>query len=104
MTAIRLRPLREDEFEGWLARSRERYAADMVANAGFAPDQADNITGTINVLEAARLHGAKKIILASSSSVYGVGTKVPFAESSPIFSPISPYAASKLACEALLTN
>ena len=39
--------------------------------------------------------------MASSSSVYGVNSKVPFAESDPIFTPISPYAASKLACEAL---
>lgn len=37
MSAIRLRPLREDEFETWRARSRERYAADMVANAGMSP-------------------------------------------------------------------
>src|SRR5205085_2672142 len=37
----------------------------------------------------------------SSSSVYGVNSKVPFSESDPIFHAISPYAASKLACEAL---
>src|SRR5262249_22787347 len=42
-----------------------------------------------------------KVIIASSSSVYGVNSKVPFSESDPIFSAISPYAASKLACEAL---
>ena len=44
---------------------------------------------------------SRKALLASSSSVYGVNTKVPFAESDPVFSVISPYAASKLACEAL---
>jgi UDP-glucuronate 4-epimerase len=60
-----------------------------------------NVEGTVNVLEAARLTGVKKITIASSSSVYGVNAKVPFAESDPIFSAISPYAASKLACEAL---
>jgi UDP-glucuronate 4-epimerase len=60
-----------------------------------------NVEGTVNLLEAARLNGAKKITIASSSSVYGVNSKVPFSESDPIFSPISPYAASKLACEAL---
>ena len=43
----------------------------------------------------------RKITIASSSSVYGVNAKVPFSESDPIFSAISPYAASKLACEAL---
>ena len=43
----------------------------------------------------------KKITIASSSSVYGVNAKLPFSESDPIFSAVSPYAASKLACEAL---
>jgi UDP-glucuronate 4-epimerase len=43
----------------------------------------------------------RKVIIASSSSVYGVNSKVPFSESDPICSAISPYAASKLACEAL---
>jgi UDP-glucuronate 4-epimerase len=60
-----------------------------------------NVEGTVNVLEAARLNGAKKVILASSSSVYGLSSKMPFSESDPITSAISPYAASKLACEAL---
>ena len=53
------------------------------------------------MLEAARKSGVKKITIASSSSVYGVNAKVPFSESDPIFSAVSPYAASKLACEAL---
>ncbi len=60
-----------------------------------------NVEGTVNLLEAARRAGVKKVILASSSSVYGVNSKVPFAESDPVRQPISPYAASKLACEAL---
>jgi UDP-glucuronate 4-epimerase len=59
------------------------------------------VEGTVNVLEAARKTGVKKITIASSSSVYGVNSKTPFAESDPIFSAVSPYAASKLACEAL---
>jgi len=60
-----------------------------------------NVEGTVNLLEAARKHRIKKIIIASSSSVYGVNSRVPFSEGDPIFSAISPYAASKLACEAL---
>jgi len=44
---------------------------------------------------------SQKVTIASSSSVYGVNSKVPFSESDPIFSAISPDAASKLACAAL---
>jgi len=80
----------------------------LAARAGVRPSlkepalyQRVNVEGTVNVLEAARNHGVKKIIIASSSSVYGVNAKVPFSEGDPIFSAISPYAASKLACEAL---
>jgi UDP-glucuronate 4-epimerase len=80
----------------------------LAARAGVRPSLAEpalyqrvNVEGTVNVLEAARKSGVKKIIIASSSSVYGMNSKVPFAESDPIFATISPYAASKLACEAL---
>jgi UDP-glucuronate 4-epimerase len=80
----------------------------LAARAGVRPSLAEpalyqrvNVEGTVNVLEAARLNGVKKITIASSSSVYGVNAKVPFSESDPIFSAISPYAASKLAGEAL---
>jgi UDP-glucuronate 4-epimerase len=60
-----------------------------------------NVEGTVLLLEAARKAGVRKVVVASSSSVYGVNSRVPFSESDPIFTPISPYAASKLACEAL---
>jgi UDP-glucuronate 4-epimerase len=80
----------------------------LAARAGVRPSleepalyQRVNVEGTTNLLEAARLNGVRKMVLASSSSVYGVNAKVPFAERDPIFTPISPYAASKLACEAL---
>ena len=80
----------------------------LAARAGVRPSleqpalyQRVNVEGTVNVLESARERGVKKIIIASSSSVYGVNSKVPFSETDPIFSAISPYAASKLGCEAL---
>jgi UDP-glucuronate 4-epimerase len=60
-----------------------------------------NVEGTVNVLEAARKNGVKKITIASSSSVYGANSKLPFSEKDLVVSPISPYAASKLACESL---
>lgn len=80
----------------------------LAARAGVRPSleepalyQRVNVEGTVNILEAARKSGCKKVTIASSSSVYGVNAKTPFSESDPIFSAISPYAASKLACEAL---
>ncbi|HZT23270.1 MAG TPA: SDR family NAD(P)-dependent oxidoreductase [Verrucomicrobiae bacterium] len=80
----------------------------LAARAGVRPSlqqpalyQRVNVEGTVNVLEAARQRGVKKIIIASSSSVYGLNSRVPFSERDPIVSPISPYAASKLACETL---
>lgn len=80
----------------------------LAARAGVRPSleepalyQRVNVEGTVNLLEAARIAGVKKTIIASSSSVYGVNAKLPFTEDDPIFTPISPYAASKLACEAL---
>src|SRR5688572_23207782 len=80
----------------------------LAARAGVRSSLADpalyirvNVEGTVNLLEAAQSAGVRKITIASSSSVYGANAKVPFSESDPIFSAISPYAASKLACEAL---
>ncbi len=80
----------------------------LAARAGVRPSLAEpalylrvNVEGTVNILEAARRSGVKKIIIASSSSVYGANSKIPFSEGDPVFSAISPYAASKLACEAL---
>lgn len=80
----------------------------LAARAGVRPSLEDpalyqrvNVEGTVRVLEAARRSGVRKFILASSSSVYGCNAKVPFAEQDPVSAPISPYAASKVACEAL---
>ena len=80
----------------------------LAARAGVRPSlqqpalyQRVNVEGTVNLLEAARSRSVRKVTIASSSSVYGVNAKVPFSEADPIFSAISPYAASKLACEAL---
>jgi UDP-glucuronate 4-epimerase len=94
--------------EELFARSKFDQVIHLAARAGVRPSlmepalyQRVNVEGTVNILEAARKHGVNKLVLASSSSVYGVNSKVPFAESDPIFQTISPYAASKLACEAL---
>jgi UDP-glucuronate 4-epimerase len=80
----------------------------LAARAGVRPSLKEprlyvetNINGTMNLLELARQHGIKQFVFGSSSSVYGVNEKVPFAEDDPIFNPISPYAATKAAGELL---
>jgi UDP-glucuronate 4-epimerase len=62
-----------------------------------------NVTGTLNLMELARERGIRRFLFASSSSVYGNNTKVPFSEDDPVDHPISPYAATKKAGE-LLTH
>ena len=54
-----------------------------------------NIVGFLNILEACRNYGVKHLIYASSSSVYGLNTKVPYNEEDKVDSPVSLYAASK---------
>ncbi len=60
-----------------------------------------NANGTLNLLELMRKFGVKKIVLASTSSLYA-GQAMPFSEELPVNTPISPYAASKKAAEAIL--
>lgn len=63
-------------------------------------DYADaNLTGFLNVLEGARHSRCENLIFASSSSVYGANTKLPFSTSDNVDHPISLYAASKKANE-----
>jgi UDP-N-acetylglucosamine/UDP-N-acetyl-alpha-D-glucosaminouronate 4-epimerase len=62
-----------------------------------------NVEGTLNVLLAARDEGARRIVNASSSSVYGNGGELPRAESQ-LPDPISPYAVAKLAAERFCTS
>lgn len=78
----------------------------LAARAGVRPSIAQpllyekvNLEGTLNLLELTRRHGVEKFIFASSSSVYGENSKVPFAEEDRVDYPISPYAATKKAGE-----
>lgn len=54
-----------------------------------------NLVGFFNVLEACRHHPVKHLVYASSSSVYGGNSKVPFSEDDKVDSPVSLYAATK---------
>lgn len=58
-----------------------------------------NVRGSVLILEEARRHGIDRLVLASSSSVYGEGAPAPFREDGPVGLPLSPYAASKRAME-----
>jgi len=80
----------------------------LAAKAGVRPSVADpvgyadvNIHGTIRILEWARERKVPKVLFASSSSVYGGNTKVPFSEDDFVDHPVSPYAATKKAGELL---
>ncbi len=59
-----------------------------------------NVNGTLNLLELMREKGIKKMVLASTSSLYA-GQPMPFNEELPVNTPISPYAASKKAAEVM---
>lgn len=74
----------------------------LAAKAGVRPSIQDpvgykiaNIDGTLHLLELSKKYSIQNFIFASSSSVYGNSSKVPFSESDPADSPISPYAATK---------
>ena len=59
-----------------------------------------NAQGVLNLLELMRKHDVKKLVHASTSSLYA-GQKMPFSEDLPVNTPISPYAATKKAAEAM---
>ncbi len=61
-----------------------------------------NVTGTLNVLEAARAAGAKRLTFAASSSAYGDSETLPKIETMPTQAK-SPYAANKIAAEAMMS-
>jgi UDP-glucuronate 4-epimerase len=88
----------------------ERYHPEIVvhlaARAGVRPSleqpflyERVNVQGTLVLLELSRLFGVKKFVFASSSSIYGVTSKTPFAETEANPNPISPYGVTKLAGE-----
>lgn len=58
-----------------------------------------NVQGSMNLLDAARHHGNVPCVLASTGSVYGADTPVPFSESAPAVMPLAPYPASKRSME-----
>jgi UDP-glucuronate 4-epimerase len=80
----------------------------LAARAGVRPSiqepglyQRVNIEGTVNLLELSVKHGVPRFLFASSSSVYGANSKIPFSEEDSVNRPVSPYATTKRAGELL---
>ncbi len=97
-----------DALHQTISKLRPDTIIHLAAQAGVRPSienpqlyERVNVGGTVNLLESARQLGVKRFIFGSSSSVYGVTNRVPFAEDDPCLRPISPYAATKLAGEFL---
>ncbi|MDB2681725.1 GDP-mannose 4,6-dehydratase [Opitutales bacterium] len=97
--------------ERTFAKGKFDQVIHIAARAGVRPSIQDpklyfttNIDGTFNLLDACRYHEVPRFTFASSSSVYGINKKVPFAENDPIERTISPYAATKLAGEQICSN
>ncbi|HEY5992655.1 MAG TPA: GDP-mannose 4,6-dehydratase, partial [Candidatus Udaeobacter sp.] len=63
-----------------------------------------NVSGTLHLLEAARVTGVERFIFASSSSVYGASKTIPFSEEQHLIQTLSPYGATKVAGEFLCST
>lgn len=92
---------------------REKFdvVAHLAARAGVRPsiDQPQlyydtNVSGTLHLLDAARVTGVERFVFASSSSVYGASKTVPFSEDQHLTQTLSPYAATKIAAEFLCST
>lgn len=91
-----------------LCERRFDAVLNLAARAGVRPSVDDpwsyletNATGTLNCLEFCRRRDVRKFVLASTSSLYGARNPVPYTEDQDTGRPISPYAASKGAAEAM---
>jgi UDP-glucuronate 4-epimerase len=92
--------------EAVFASARPALVCHLAAQAGVRHSlrhprvyTASNIEGTLNILEGCRHFGVRRLVYASSSSVYGGNTKLPFAEDDRCDTPVSLYAATKRANE-----
>jgi UDP-glucuronate 4-epimerase len=91
-----------EELGGLFERERFEQVCNLAAQAGVRHSLTDphkyvqsNVAGFLNVLEACRHHGVYHLVYASSSSVYGLNRKIPFATGRNTDHPVSIYAATK---------
>ena len=89
-------------------RERPQWICHLAARAGVRPSIQDpyiyiqsNIVGTVLLMELAHKYGVQNFVFASSSSVYGGSKSTYFSEEENVDNPVSPYAATKKACELL---
>jgi len=89
-------------------KERPEWVCHMAARAGVRPSIQDpfvyihsNIRGTTMLMELSHKYNVKNFVFASSSSVYGGSSSTFFSENENVDNPVSPYAASKKACELL---
>src|SRR5947199_6700278 len=87
-------------------REKVDAIAHLAARAGVRPSIQQprlyydtNVTGTLHLLEAARVTEVERFVFASSSSVYGASKRIPFSEDEHLTQTFSPYAATKIAGE-----
>lgn len=83
-------------------KTRPEVVVHLAARAGVRPSLQDpnlyhrvNVIGGQHVLDACRKYTPSHLVFASSSSVYGGSTDIPFRETDPVMRPVSPYAATK---------
>ena len=92
--------------EGLFSTYPIRRVAHLAAMSGVRNSVQDaamyyavNVLGTLNLLDSARRHGTELFVMASTSSVYGATSQIPFREDDPADRPLAPYPASKRAAE-----
>ena len=97
-----------DAIQEVFARGRFDAIVNLAAQAGVRYSLENphayvdsNVTGFLNVLEGARRHGTGHLVFASTSSVYGINTRMPFGERQNTDHPVALYAATKKANEAM---
>lgn len=97
-----------DKMEEIFDKERPGWVCHMAARAGVRPSINDpfvyihsNIRGTTHLMELSHKYGIQNFVFASSSSVYGGSKSTYFSEDEIVDNPVSPYAASKKACELL---
>jgi len=105
-TFVKLDLAKREPMESLFAQYRFTVVIHLAAQAGVRYSLENphaytdaNIEGFLNVLEGCRHHGCQHLLFASSSSVYGANTKLPFSVKDNVDHPISLYAASKKANE-----